>query len=918
MNSDKIQDLYSAGGISGFAYLACVENGILTVEDAIQKKVFEEPCPDWASELRPFAEIPKIEGAVSNVVLDDSEREFVWKEIVEVYDTLERKIDVKAGYALRCMQKQYTSFESYLTDLLLDEEDFWKGLRLIKGVRNTAIKRAHLFVESIRKALDDKDKRWRILFKDHIETTPVEQANSPKLEGFISGIVRDQLSTLSVRSYNILLNMLKQCGSSYTSFYQEIVSKDFDPWKLRNAGKKSVPEIEGFVKNVIERVTLLLSESNGNLEEGENNNTRDGQGRSEGYPFVSELVFDYESFKTIFESRMKSLSARAYHAVERLFIDCGRSVHVFFDTVSAPGFNVSTLPAVGRKTAGEISAWIDSVRELMDTSNMSVAELERESKITYRKGIGLRGDVISVDAISSSIGHFALFAAIDSYLQQLNDKHRAIIRGQLKIYTNQVLVDRKVQSESIGLSAERIRQIRTVLLKKISAYIHSLSGFMHDYPNHVYSRLEIPSVNEKEQTSFNDNFIKWAISIVWPDNYELFGDIEKAFTTPYGYDHNLALVPAPLAIIYDFEGFIRYFEELKGGKRADDMSIPLRECLMQFFKDRIYYEHIEEIETECRCILSDVFEIETRNNSAIIEKNAVRNNSEWAEIIIREYGRPMSIDEIFEELDKRHPGKSKSTISLAGAVRSNPSIIHYGRSSTYGLREWTKGELRGGTIREFATEYLLSLEEPVAPLENIGQYVRQFRPSSSNKSIHSNLLLESKGAFSLFYDKEGNRCIGLSSYEYSGGYRKFNPQTDSTRDFKTSCTLLEQFVATKGHLPFNSGEDAEEKRLYRFWHHQHARYTKGLLEGDEAKIFASMVERFANHYTNKKEYLWANMYEEIKQLLSNGGNIDSLTGEQREWLFEQIRLFARGRMPAAHIPQYNELFDLAIKNVKRV
>ena len=165
------------------------------------------------------------------------------------------------------------------------------------------------------------------------------------------------------------------------------------------------------------------------------------------------------------------------------------------------------------------------------------------------------------------------------------------------------------------------------------------------------------------------------------------------------------------------------------------------------------------------------------------------------------------------EFQKRYPNRTKSANSLAGALRLNSNISCVGRSSTYTLTEWTHGEHRGGTIREFATEYLLSLSPSIAPLEDIGNYVRRFRPASSDKSIHANLLLG--GTYDIFY-KEEIRYIGFANQEYPEEYRRFCSQTDSRRDFKSSCTLLEQFVAANGRLPFSSNVPEDEKRLCRF------------------------------------------------------------------------------------------------------
>jgi hypothetical protein len=463
-----------------------------------------------------------------------------------------------------------------------------------------------------------------------------------------------------------------------------------------------------------------------------------------------------------------------------------------------------------------------------------------------------------------------------------------------------------------------MRQIRIAQFKKLSEYVRWLRRFRNDYSEHIYKRDEITSINNTEHTSFSENFIFWAISVVWQDDYVLFGDVDTAFTNPYGYDLNLALVPSNLAEIYDFNGLIRYFEGLNESRRTDKLTLPIRDFVLQFFKNRIYYESLEEIEKECRLIASRVFSFEVLNDSIVIEKNAFRKNTEWVEIIIREVGHPLTIDEIYEELEKRHPGKSKSAIALSGAVRNNPNLVPIGRSSTFGLKEWTNGQHRGGTIREFATEYLLSLPMPIAPLEEIGKYVRQFRPSSSDKSIHANLLLEQSGAFSMFYDRNDNRYIGLANYDYGDEYRIFDPIRDAKRDFKTSCTLIEQFVAEKGRLPFHNEEDEEELRLCRFWHVQQSKLQKGQLQDGEAEIITSMIERLSKYRVNKGDYLWRKKYDQVKEVLTNGQGLAAIPGKLQQWLINQRRAYDYGRMPEERVPMFKELIEFAQRYAKRL
>ena len=233
------------------------------------------------------------------------------------------------------------------------------------------------------------------------------------------------------------------------------------------------------------------------------------------------------------------------------------------------------------------------------------------------------------------------------------------------------------------------------------------------------------------------------------------------------------------------------------------------------------------------------------------------------------------------------------------------------------MREWDQGERRGGTIREFATEYLLSLEMPIAKLSDIAKYVRQFRPSSSEKSIYSNLLLEANGAFDVFFKGE-TRYIGLSSYDYGEEYRRFDRIKDAKRDFKTSCTLLEEFVAENGRLPFSNKENEEEKRLSRFWNVQLSQLEKGLLEGEEKSIIESMAERFAGLKIHKKEYDWLQKYDTIKRAIENGFGVSSLSQEKQTWLTNQIHSYKYHTLNESHVKMIEDLINLIKQNADRV
>ena len=918
MNSDKISDLYSAGDISGYAYLACIEKGIYTVQDAVTMGVFNDPCPSWAKEIESYVDKTIHEAVQSEEPLNRLKREDLWNAVKEIYNHHVNYLDGRVKTALNAIRLDYETFEEYFQELIIEGGEVWVKIVSIRSIGKQTLQRAHYFANSIRDELVARGITLHSLWGADSDILELANQLNVDLEIIIRDVVQREMSSLSTRSTNALLLVFHECGDSFTPFYQTLISKDFDVWKIRNVGRKSVPEISRFIINAQIKVMEALEALQNAKRDGFDAHTSKGQVAFSDTSSNSGSLALNDVYGRFFEAKMKDLSTRSFNAINTLYIKCGNSVSAFLEHVSRPEFSITSLPAVGRKSANEIRSWLDNIQSALSLESYQIKDIEKTAKISHYSNLGLKGDIAKIEEISTALGHFALFAAIDQYIEQLNDRERSIVKSHLKIYNDQELKDRKLNAKLLGISSERLRQIRKAQLKKMSQYIQWLEQFKDVNTSYKYNRDSISNINSEEDTSFNVNFIYWAISIVWPEEYQLFGDIETAFENPYGYELNLALIPTFLTSIFDFERLIRHFDELKEGKRADDLTLPVRETIMPFFRDRIYYESLAEIEKECCMLATRVFGFDIRNDSIIIEKNAIRTNADWVEFIIRDLGRPLTIDEIYTELEKKHPGKSKSAVSLAGSVRINPNIVPIGRSSTYGLKEWTQGEHRGGTIREFATEYLLSLPMPIALIEDIGKYVRQYRPNSSDKSIHSNLMMEANGAFSLFYDEMDNRYIGLSNYDYHGEYRRFDPLHDSKRDFMTSCTLIEQFVAENGRLPFHNKGDEEEMRLCRFWNVQLSRLRKGQLNENEATVVSSMNDRFSKYKVNKSDILWEQNYNLVKEKLTGGCELTALPYELQQWLITQRRAYENNRMPGDRESKYRELIELAREHAKRV
>ncbi|MGP1393116.1 MAG: hypothetical protein ACTTK1_04025 [Candidatus Cryptobacteroides sp.] len=720
---------------------------------------------------------------------------------------------------------------------------------------------------------------------DYAEKSPASEEVIPS-NSDVEAAYNKAISEVDIRTIHALEKMQSRYDD-FRSFLYAFTQNDKDFWEifehLPAVGKKSIERARKFADFLCSE----MPEFNKHNEANE-------------HPSIistKEKKYELDGLGIFFNSQLQTLSTRSYNAVSELYEMCGKSFGAFYEMISSPTFRIKGIPNIGKKSAEELNVWFIELKHFVDNYLTIGLTDEQFEYITLSRLqlLGIKGELAEIQRLYEHLSYFPYFAAIQSFFTSLTDREQRIIEYQLDFFNSKDLYGLKEASRHLGLTSERTRQLRSGVFEVIHNYIQTLTNILNSYPlSESYFSLDAKQINVLEGTNFNDDFIRWGMSIFEPEKYTLLGNIEDAFFNPYGKEIPLVLVPKKYNDVFDFESFIEYLSYINDEKRVDDRDVILNDCVLSFFKDRIYYEFLDDIIRECKSIINILFDFEISNEIIHIKKNSERNNPELVEQILREFGHPMTIDEIYAEFQKRYPNHTKSANALAGALRLNPNIACVSRSSTYTLTEWTHGEHRGGTIREFATEFLLSQSPSIAALEDIGNYVRQFRPTSSDKSIHANLLLE--GAFNIFY-KDDIRYIGFANQVYPEEYRKFCPKTDSRRDFKSSCTLLEKFVAENGRMPFSSDVSEDEKRLCRFWNIHVAKLKNNLLGEEEKCMMEQLLRKFESFKIDKREFDWMQKYNNIKEYFESGGKYSGLSDTLRLWMNKQMANLKYNRVP---------------------
>ena len=133
-------------------------------------------------------------------------------------------------------------------------------------------------------------------------------------------------------------------------------------------------------------------------------------------------------------------------------------------------------------------------------------------------------------------------------------------------------------------------------------------------------------------------------------------------------------------------------------------------------------------------------------------------------------GNPSKLSEIYGWINDKYPEATKSEDALRGSCNRSSDIIYFGRSSTFGLKNWenTRDNIKGGTIKDIITELLENSITPIHITE-ILEEIHKYRDKTNEKNILTNLKLDPYNSFIIFNQK----FIGLTNKKNKYDLKKY-------------------------------------------------------------------------------------------------------------------------------------------------
>lgn len=661
---------------------------------------------------------------------------------------------------------------------------------------------------------------------------------------------------ISVRLRNICFRNGLNNINSILNYYQDY--GDF--LRLRNCGYNSNSELIEICKkykNNELKSQILVSDKNNIYQEDD---------------FFDEIdtltSIQKQVVNNLIERSINNLTTRSSNAL-RTYLDSDVSLKELKYLIVNQDSEIKNIPNVGEKSIQEIIQFIQAIKETIQL--VSLFNNENEIRIELFNSYLIKRFSINPSVFSeicsdydfcSGIPIFRTIKILIDYKLIFDEKEKLIFLSSFKYFLNNETQNLHLVAKKLNFTRERARQIRQRIFENFNETFSFLNDIETDVMNFygidftvdyiIIDEKIAGEINDIEKTQFNNLFINKILSIVLSKRYILIGNEENIiFGRILGSEHNWIstyLVSINLYNIFDFAKFINDVSIRLKQRREEEYRLNFEAYLLQFFDNEYNLSYIESVKEIAEYMLFNEFNLTIDIDESIVFKSNVKKQViSYIYDVLEERKVPLTVYEIFELIEERNAGVTKSPESLRGSCQRDPNLIFFGRSSTYGLKKWEEElSLKGGTIRDIAEEFLFGQEAP-KHIDEITEYINKYRDTNS-KNIYANLKMDESKRF-IFYT---GTFIGLKSKKYSSEkFVETNLKHKSVKTWEESYEQLRLFTESNNRLPYSTGSE-EEKRLYRFFNIQERKNKNGELDIEKSLFITELLDKY--YYKVKEKH----------------------------------------------------------------
>lgn len=600
---------------------------------------------------------------------------------------------------------------------------------------------------------------------------------------------------LSRRSYNL-------CRYNYINNLEELIKyflqhKSF--FKLRNCGTKSNDELLEICNYYLNNV---VSNLNNQIE----------LDTIESHKFNLNRI-QREVVNIFIEININQLSKRSKKAI-LMHLNNNLKIKNFIENnFFSLSFDARKIKNIGEKCIPEINTFVLNVKDFA----FEVSKTEDEIELIKLKNTYLLYKTFSITNIPNDIiENQSIFRLTDFLFNNyylLKEKYVSILKECLYLFSDVELKDLNEIAEKHNITRQRVEGIRkdgvSLFYDKLLFIKNFKDETLLNYKideNQSFIELSdeiINRINKDNETNFTRQFITYIISVYLSEKITLIGNIEDVFQKNYFNNrarHNWTqfyLVNKEISSEFNFYAFVNDIDKRRNEKKENSYEFNFKSYLSKFLTNQ-NIDKIDDIFEVAEKIINNEFNIYLDiDDNIVFERNTVKQVYEYAIEILEEIGEPTKVDKIYEVLELKNPGITKSAEALRGSLQRNPEIIFFGRFSTYGLRKWEseKENIKGGSIKDLVFDFLSNKEHPVH-INQILREVKKFGYNTSAKNVITNIKLDPYKQFVVY----NQSFVGLKN-----------------KNYETNLTSLPKFLGKSITIYVKNNQNIQKQKVLEYF-----------------------------------------------------------------------------------------------------
>lgn len=421
------------------------------------------------------------------------------------------------------------------------------------------------------------------------------------------------IENLSVRTCNICkYNGLLDLKKILQYFWE---NGDFK--KLRNCGSKSNQELINICNKYKNAIPKLVKPT---IEFKKEENVF--------VQIIDNLTIKQKAIlNNLINAKFKNLTPRSVNALSNYLENAITIRNLKYYIFSNPNFDIGALQNVGSKAGGEINLFLKETKELIEL--VSVFNGEDELNREMFNALMIKQFSIDLKTLNKIGDNYdfsngiPVFKTIHILIERnhiFKEKEKTIFNNSLGFFQNRETKTLDKTGNKIGLTKERIRQIRNRILKNFNQYFSFVSFFEKENLN-LYNldtsssllfidQTLLENISKTESVNFNQFFITRIFLIIFRDVFTIVGNeyivIKKEKKSLYKWKTTY-LIRNHFCKLLDFEKMVNDVSNRLSKRITEDYKFNFQTYLLNFAKTDCF-ESLNEISQISEHILFNEFE----------------------------------------------------------------------------------------------------------------------------------------------------------------------------------------------------------------------------------------------------------------------------------------------------------------------